>query len=65
MNNLKSVAGVEAKAREGFDRHFHKIAASMSYDQWRLAFAVGFRYGREDATKDWADHMARMVEASK
>jgi len=63
MSNLKHAAEVEAKCREAFDNYFHKCAASMDYDQWSVAFRVGFRYGRENATDDWADHMARMARS--
>lgn len=63
MYSLKYVAEIEAKGREAFDNHFHKCPATMTYDQWREAFKVGFRCGREDAMKDWAEHMTGMAKS--
>jgi len=40
---LDRVADIEAKCRAAFDNEFHKVAASMTYDQWRLAFKTGWR----------------------
>ena len=61
--HLSYVAKVEAECRAAFDAEFHKIPAAMTYDQWRVAFKAGWRRGREDATRDWADHMVRMANA--
>jgi len=64
-DQLSYVAKVEAECRAAFDTEFYKIRATMTYDQWRVAFKVGWRCGREDAHRDWADHMARMAQAAK
>ena len=40
---LDRVFDIEAKCRAAFDNEFHKIPASMTYDQWRLAFKTGWR----------------------
>lgn len=58
---IKFAAEVEALCRQAYDEHFHKVAADIAYDQWRIAFKAGFRGGRADATKDWADHMTRVA----
>jgi broad specificity phosphatase PhoE len=62
-DQLSYVAKVEEECRAAFETEFLKIRAAMTYDQWRLAFKIGWRRGREDATRDWADHMARMAHA--
>lgn len=64
-DQLSYVAKVEKECRAAFDNEFHKICATMTYDQWRIAFKVGWLCGRADATGDWADHMTRMAEAFK
>ncbi len=63
-NHLSHVAKVEEECRAAFDNYFHKVRATMTYEQWQVAFRIGWRHGREDATRDWADHMTRMAAAS-
>jgi hypothetical protein len=64
---LAAAHAIEALCREAFDNMFHKCRATMTYDQWRLAFKTGFGAGsltaRSDCLKDWADHMSRMSAA--
>lgn len=59
---LGHVAAIESACRASYDNHFHKIPG-IDYDHWRAAFKAGVLWGRNDATGDWADHMARMSSA--
>ena len=63
QDQISYIAHVEEKCRAAFDSTFHKCQATMTYDQWRLAFKNGWGRGRENATQDWADHMARMAKS--
>lgn len=55
---------VEQRCREAYDNYFHKIKADIAYNQWRVAFNIGFSVGRADATADWADHITRVASAT-
>lgn len=65
LDQLTYVSKVEAECRAAFDAEFHKVKATMTYDQWRAAFKVGWKRGREDCLGDWAAHMVRMADSQK